>query len=239
MALLASVNESLCFQTTTFSQRGAGVVRHTDFYQKGSNGESLIKRRVFRNDFDPFEMQDFSQEERTNEENNGKDQPMLALLRYVADTSNWRIPPFRVDDPALLFYDVFLLLNLSLSISFHVVHRMSVDVIHVVPAISEGSLLCILWVLAGWFRGAFAYSAVDGNRDLTQEEGGPKAAGLLGLQTFIDTSSLRVCIALVQAISEHRRVGSIPGEDLMLLEITFGLALMSVWRLLHSTYTPR
>jgi len=159
------------------------------------------------------------------------------MLRYLSDISKRRIPPFRIDDSELLFYDIFLLLNLSLSVSFYVVHRMSFQ--YLLPALSEGSLLCILWVLAGWFRGAFTYTAVDGNRVPEVETAGPKAAGLLGFHTFINASCLRVSLSLVQAISQHRPVGGVAGEDLMLVEITFGLVLMTMWRWLHSSFTPR
>ena len=146
-------------------------------------------------------------------------------------------PPFQVEDTSLLFYDVFLLLNLSLSISFWAVHRMSVD--YIGSAVSEGSLFCLLWIAAGLVNGAFLYSAVDGHYRSGDERGGPKAAGLLGLQTFIGASNLRILVALVMAFGEHRKVGTLAGEQLIPLEIVFGLMLMSMWRALHSTYTPR
>jgi hypothetical protein len=148
-----------------------------------------------------------------------------------------KIPPLLVEDNPLLLYDILLILNLTASISFWVVHRMSFD--YIAPAISEGSLMCILWIISGLFNGAFLYSAVDGHYNPSDDRAGPKAAGMLGLHTFINTASLRVILALVTAIVEHRPVGAVPGEDLVPLEIAFGLVLMSLWRLLHSSFTPR
>lgn len=158
------------------------------------------------------------------------------FLSSLAGDDYKKPPPFQVEDTSLLFYDVFLILNLSLSISFWAVHRMAFD--YIGSAVSEGSLFCLLWIAAGLYNGAFLYSAVDGHYGSTDERGGPKAAGMLGLHTFISASSLRIIVALVMAILEHRKVG-VAGEQLIPLEITFGLLLMSSWRALHSSYTPR
>jgi hypothetical protein len=162
--------------------------------------------------------------------------PFLRFLTRDGDEYR-KPPPLQVEDTNLLFYDVFLLLNLSLSISFWVVHRMSFE--YVGSAVSEGSLLCLLWIAAGLWNGAFLYSAVDGHYDSADERAGPKAAGLLGLHTFIGASNLRILVALATAVLEHRKVGQVAGEQLIPLEIVFGLLLMSMWRALHSTYTPR
>jgi len=147
-------------------------------------------------------------------------------------------PPWQIEDSSLLLYDIFLILNLSVSISFWVVHRMSF--LNIVPAFSEGSLICILWIVAGLWNGAFLYSAVDGHYDMTKEEnegkGGPKSAALLGLSTFVTTASLRIIVALGMGVLEHRQVGLANGEELIPLEIAFGLMLMSAWRMLHSSY---
>lgn len=152
-------------------------------------------------------------------------------------SSSIKIPPFIVEDTSVLFYDVFLLINLSLSISFWVVHRMEFD--HIGNALSEGSLLSILWIISGLYRGAFLMSAVDGHYGSDSEKGGPKAAGMLGLSTFLTTANIRIVIALVMAHIEHRPVGSVDGEMLMPLEIVSGILLMSLWRALHSYHTPR
>lgn len=148
-----------------------------------------------------------------------------------------KLPPLLVEDNQLLLYDIILILNLTASISFWVIHRLSFD--YISPALSEGSLLCILWIICGLFNGAFLVSAVDGHYSPSDERAGPKAAGMLGLHTFINTASLRVVVALISAILEHRKVGAVPGEDLVPLEIAFGLVLLSMWRLLHSCFTPR
>lgn len=167
--------------------------------------------------------------------------PPLSSLSVTFD----KPPPMQIDDFSLLFYDIVLILNLSVSISFWVVHRLSF--IDILPAFSEGSLLCILWIIAGLWNGAFLYSAVDGHYDPRQQgngkneevKGGPTYAALLGLSTFVTTANLRVIIALVTAVVEHRKVGANYGEDLIPLEIACGLILMACWRMLHSSFTPR
>ena len=154
---------------------------------------------------------------------------------------SWGPPPPVVEDTNLLFYDVFLILNLSVSISFLVVHRLSLDYIY--TAVGEGSLLSILWVASGLWNGAFLLSARNGHHNPQAEgdgpKGGPGAAGLLGLSTFIGASNLRLAVALLQAVWYHRVVGAMEGEKLMPLEISFGLVLMSMWRAFHSYASPR
>jgi len=159
------------------------------------------------------------------------------FLEMIVFKEGYRIPPFHVEDSQLLMYDIFLILNLSVSISFLVIHRLSFD--YVSSALSEGSLMSILWIVSGLFNGGFLYSSVDGHHTPPDPRAGPKAAGLLGLHSFIMTANLRVIIALLLAIYEHRKVGTGMGEDLMPMEITFGIVLMSIWRLLHSVFTPR
>jgi len=160
--------------------------------------------------------------------------PIFQLLK---NEGGRKIPPLLVEDPPLLLYDVFLILNLTASISFWVVHRMSFE--YIGAAISEGSLLCILWIFCGLYNGAFLNSAVDGHYGALDERGGPLAAGRLGFNTFVNTCSLRVILALVMAIIQHRQVGVASGEDLILMEVSFGILLMSAWRFLHSTNIPR
>ena len=163
--------------------------------------------------------------------------PLSALWSMLTGTGGG--PPLQVDDTNVLLYDVFLLVNLSASISFWVVHRM--NFMYIAESLNEGALLCICWILAGLANGAFLYSAVDGHWDPSgkdADKGGPKAAGLLGLSTFVGTSSIRIIIALAVAVVQHRPVGS-GGEALIPLEILVGLILMSCWRALHSAYTPR
>ena len=150
-------------------------------------------------------------------------------------------PPIQVDDTNLLYYDVFLLVNLSASISFWVAHRMQYT--YIPMALNEGALLSISWIIAGLANGAFLYSAIDGHYDplgrgTDEGKGGPKSAGLLGLSTFISASSIRIVIALACAVYQHRPVGA-DGEELIPLEIVTGLALMSLWRASHSANTPR
>jgi len=162
---------------------------------------------------------------------------ILPIFQLFQSEGKRKIPPFLVEDTPLLFYDVLLILNLTASISFWVVHRMSFD--YIGAAVGEGSLMCILWIICGLYNGAFLSSAVDGHYGSLDERGGPVAAGRLGFNTFINTSSLRVLLALVTAVTENRKVGLAPGEDLILMEISFGILLMSAWRFLHSSNTPR
>ena len=149
------------------------------------------------------------------------------------------LPPMQIEDTSLLFYDVFLILNLSVSISFWVVHRMTFS--SLVPAFSEGSLLSILWVVSGLINGSFLYSATEGHYDVSKEEyrdkGGPNAAGMLGLFTYIGAANMRLFVALVMSLIEHRKFGITDGEELIPLELACGLVLMSIWRMLHSSYT--
>jgi hypothetical protein len=171
------------------------------------------------------------------EDDSDRDLPLSALWSMLTGTGGG--PPLQVDDNNLLLYDVFLLVNLSASISFWVVHRL--NFLFIAESLNEGALLCICWIVAGLANGAFLHSAVDGHWDPSgkdADKGGPKAAGLLGLSTFIGTSSIRIIIALAVAVAEHRPVGG-GGEALIPLEILVGLILMSSWRALHSAYTPR
>lgn len=180
--------------------------------------------------------------DRTTEDGGDRDDEngFNSLLRKIVPQFK-RPPPLQIEDTSVLFYDVFLIINLSLSISFWVVHRLSFS--DIVPAFSEGSLLCILWVIAGLWNGAFLYSAVDGHYDTSKIEnegkGGPLYAAILGLSTMVTTSSLRILVALATGMLEHREVGFYNGEELIPLEIAFGLLLMPVWRMLHSSYSMR
>jgi hypothetical protein len=139
-----------------------------------------------------------------------------------------------------LLYDVFLLVNLVVSISVWAVHRMH-PFAWLGVAFSEGSLLSLCWITAGLYTGAFLDSAVDahyGSGD-AEQRGGPRGAGLLGLHTFIMAVNLRLLFALCIALLQHRAVGTVGGELLMPLEIGFGLLLMTTWRAVHSYIMPR
>jgi hypothetical protein len=166
-----------------------------------------------------------------------------SLIQKVADSIKEydkafkRLPPFQVEDLNVLFYDTFLIINLSVSISFWVVHRM--DLAWIGTAFNEGCLMSLLWIAAGLYTGAFLNSAVDGHFGSSEERGGPRAAGLLACNTYINAVNLRLLFAFVVAVIQHRPVGSAAGEQLMPLEIGFGLMLMIFWRALHSSFVPR
>jgi len=181
------------------------------------------------------------QEQETRKEVKKDSSPLQSLVDGLPFVELFRgrekLPPMHVDDTSLLLYDVFLIVNLALSISFWVTHR--TDFAFLPYAFSEGCLLSIFWVLSGLYHGMFLYSAVDGHYGYDDERGGPKAAAALALNTYINAVNLRLVFAFVLAVLEHRPVGTAAGEELLPLEIGFGLILMSFWRALHSFITPR
>ena len=151
-----------------------------------------------------------------------------------------KIPPFQVEDFGVMLYDIFLIVNLSVSISFWVTHRL--DFTYVAYAFNEGCFFSILWIAAGLYHGSFLYSAMDGHYPLDDEKnrGGPSAAAALAFNTYINAINLRLVAALVGAWLQHRKVGEgSPMEELIPLEIGIGLVLMTMWRALHSQVTPR
>ena len=162
---------------------------------------------------------------------------LLSLQDKWSRSWTWKGPPFDVEDVGLLYYDIFLIINLVLSISFWVTHRMDITFLPV--ALSEGSLMSLLWIAAGLFNGAFLYSAIDGHYEATDVRGGPKAACILGFQTFLGAINLRLVVALIMACIQHQAIGSTSAEELVPLEIGFGLILMSVFRFVHSSVAPR
>ena len=102
--------------------------------------------------------------------NNNNKESLAALWKdlsrqfetMIPGVSKFKLPPLQIDDTNLLLYDVMLLLNLVVSISFWVVHRMQFE--FVALAFNEGCLLSILWILAGLYHGAFLDSAKDGHQ---------------------------------------------------------------------------
>jgi hypothetical protein len=151
-----------------------------------------------------------------------------------------KLPPLQVEDFGVMLYDIFLIVNLSVSISFWVTHRL--DLTYVAYAFNEGCFFSILWIAAGLYHGSFLYSAMDGHYPLDDEQnrGGPSAAAALAFNTYINAINLRLVAALVGAWIQHRKVGEgSPMEELIPLEIGCGLVLMTMWRALHSQVTPR
>lgn len=184
------------------------------------------------------------QEQKSSKDNTGNNKK-TSIWQSISDgfpfvelfRSRQKLPPMQVDDANLLLYDVFLIVNLTLSISFWVTYRMNFE--YLPYAFSEGCLLSIFWVLSGLYNGMFLYSAVDGHYGSADERGGPKGAAILALNTYVNAVNLRLLFALFVAIAEHRQVGVSPSEQLLPLEIGFGILLMSSWRALHSSITPR
>lgn len=209
------------------------------------------------------------------------------ILPRLLQQQQYRLPPFLVEDWNVLLYDLLLMINLVVSISFWVVHRM--DISYIGLAFNEGCLLSLLWIIAGLFNGSFLYTAIDGHQrpnhnnsknsimsmrittnnvnsnqgmnttDATKSDvdvrkndtqrpndnrnssahGGPIAAGLLALHTYINTMNLRLVYALIVAMLEHRSALSNASELLIPLEFGYGLVLMILWRTLHSSYVLR
>ncbi|CAB9530922.1 expressed unknown protein [Seminavis robusta] len=260
MVLSLSLSKSFSFQA-----HGA-----KSFYPLARSGSVIASgfrtrptiRQSSKSDYE--ESNDLPQEKQNEESSTS----FWKALSNQLDNQQTKRPPIQVDDANLLFYDVLLLINLSVSVSYWVVHRMQLD--HIALAFNEGSLLSILWIIAGLYNGIFLHSALEGhqplydgaansnnNDDSTEEEnaanskkwwesltqtdnlGGPAAAGLLALNTFINTLSLRLIVALVVAVVEHRPVFDDPLEQLIPLEATTGLVLMSTWRTIHSIYATR
>ena len=197
-------------------------------------------------------------------------------LLPLQQRQQYRLPPLFVEDWNVLYYDIFLIINLVVSISFWVVHRLDISYIGI--AFNEGCLLSLLWIVSGLFNGSFLYSAIDGhqlrssnnnnsilNMRITRNQvsgnnstlnatsatndigktklpsngGGPMAAGLLALHTYINTMNLRLVWALILAVLEHRSALSNASELLIPLEFGYGLVLMILWRTLHSSYVLR
>mmetsp|Transcript_40893 Transcript_40893/g.41587 ORF Transcript_40893/g.41587 Transcript_40893/m.41587 type:complete len:299 (-) Transcript_40893:170-1066(-) len=220
--------------------------------QAGHENNYILTLRFSKDDKD---------KDKNSSDNNGKRIEKVEKNKMFLDDRKIVLPsnPLEyLEDIQLLLYDVFLLMNLSVSISFWVVHRMKFD-IHLYTAFSEGSLLSLCWITAGLVNGAFLFSAVNGN--VSGDEGldssdnnqvqsklwlrffenrnGPTGAGLLALRTFVGCANLRLCCALASSVLEHRKFGAVGGEDLIPLELGFGIILMSAWRYTHSQYAMR
>jgi len=247
IGLIATIN------TYAFSSVGSNskyIRRISDNALRIRSSSTKLRMSDMPTDFDKQQQQEIDElslrELKIVEEDEPSSSPILPISNIPSTlwsmlTGNGGRPPIQVDDTNVLFYDVLLLMNLSVSISFGVTHRMNLS--YISSALDEGSLMCICWITAGLANGVFLYSAVDGHYDPLgrgedSDKGGPKAAGLLALSTFISASSIRILIALSFAVCQHRPVG-VGGEELIPLEIVVGLALMSLWRAVHSSYTPR
>jgi hypothetical protein len=163
----------------------------------------------------------------------------IPFIHLFTGPGRKKLPPVQVDDVNVMLYDVFLIVNLSLSISFWVTHRF--DSSFLPSAFNEGCLFSILWIVSGLYHGSFLYSAMDGHFPMDDQNGrgGPKDAAALAFNTYVNTINLRLIVALVGAWLQHRKVGFDAMEELIPLEIGCGLVLMTIWRALHSSVTPR
>ena len=142
--------------TTLYSQHISGF---SPTYSGRINKIRARNTKLFvGSSFDPDDQQhnnlqiineDENQEDAPSAINNPS--PLLSMLTGGG-------PPIQVDDTNLLYYDVFLLVNLSASISFWVAHRMQYT--YIPMALNEGALLSISWIIAGLANGAFLYSAI-------------------------------------------------------------------------------
>lgn len=210
-----------------------------------SNGASAI---CSKNHLDlehtlmPSEVQASKSDENVTKNRKERDDNVMtssivdSLLKQISKPT--KRPPVRVDDSNILLYDVILLINLAVTISFWVTHRMNFN--YIGEAFSEGCLMSMLWIGSGLYTGAFLYSAIDGHHGSDDIiDGGPKGAGLLAAHTFTNAVNMRLVFALLVSMAEHRPVGLSVGEEIMPIEIGFGYMLMVLWRVLHSSYVTR
>lgn len=167
----------------------------------------------------------------------GADQKLSAFekLKSEFSVSFQRIRNFDVEDTQVLFYDVFLLLNLSVSVSFWVIHRGD-PFPYIANSLSEGALLSILWISAGLANGMFLYEGYESKTNGNYE---PKSVGMQALNSFVSVCNMRIILALIKAVLGHRHVGDIDEELLVPLELGGGIVMMSFWRMLYSTYVTR
>jgi hypothetical protein len=147
-------------------------------------------------------------------------------------------PPIQVEDINVLLFDTILIINLAVAISYFVIQRMNLGFVGL--AFNEGCLMSLFWITSGLYTGAFLYSAVDGHYGSSNtDQGGPKGAGILAAHTYVNAINMRLLFALIASVCEHRPVGSVLGEQIMLLEIGFGLLLLVLWRMLYSNLAGR
>jgi hypothetical protein len=235
---LAAVPSRDPFRTSSRQRTAATVAAPVRLDMSSRSDESTTIVEASSEDSQQQQPQQQPQDEEESNDN-GMLQEMSRRFEQLKLENPYKAkrPPVQVDDTSVLFYDVFLILNLVVSISFWVTHRM--DINYIAPALSEACLVSILWIASGLYTGAFLFSAVDGHYGSSDERGGPKAAGLLGFHTFLNAVNLRLLVALLMAVAQHRAVGTGMGEDLLPLEIGFGFMLMTGWRTLHSSNVPR
>uniref|UniRef100_A0A7S4AFM9 Uncharacterized protein n=1 Tax=Pseudo-nitzschia australis TaxID=44445 RepID=A0A7S4AFM9_9STRA len=258
-----SVRQSLhsCSRGERYYHRGVGRNRCYDTHMNIINiGVALASRPSSddgdRDDFEPptnaDEVREGNNHLRSLSEKNINDDSVdtpsifqrmfdeIPFVHLFFTKGREKLPPVQIDDFGVMLYDVFLIVNLSTSISFWVTHRM--DFSFIPYAFNEGCLFSILWIASGLYHGIFLYSAMDGHFPLDDEQGrgGPRAAAALAFNTYINAINLRLVSALIGAWIQHRKVGEgSPMEELIPLEIGCGLVLMTLWRATHSQVTPR
>jgi hypothetical protein len=172
-------------------------------------------------------------------------------------------PADRIQDVQLLLFDVFLILNLTLSASFWVVYRLDVAKTMTV-ALNEGCVFAFCWIVAGVFNDAFRSeeSSIDvstaslprkGDEGLTQNPYLTTA-----INTFLTASVLRLVLALFalaasSASSEAATLfdaspkltssflGVHDSQSAKLIPLEFGLGaiLMTTWRMIHAQFKVR
>ena len=238
IACLCNHQAAVAFQPASTNQRGVKqMTTHRHFahqlnYRNDSQDDNLIETNMELEEADPSNVNGDTKPSIPKE-----DLQVNLLDIFLPKDGFQKLPPLRFEDMNLLFYDVFLLINLSLSISFWVTHRMNFA--YLPSALNEGCIFSVFWIISGLYNGAFLMSAVDGHYGSTDERSGPKAAAALGLNTYVNAINLRLLFALLSAVLHHRQVGGDPIEEIIPLEIGCGIFLMTMWRGLHSYVTPR
>jgi len=262
-SVMPSRRQLLDYRTSEERSVHCGRRRNSSYHTDGKNTDNVIILAT-RSSSDDEEREDFesstntdgvievntslrSSPEKNNDDNAGNPPSMfrrmfdeIPFVHLFYTEGRKKLPPVQIDDFGVMLYDVFLIVNLSTSISFWVTHRM--DFSFITYAFNEGCLFSLLWIASGLYHGSFLYSAMDGHFPLDDEQGrgGPRAAAALAFNTYINAVNLRLVSALIGAWLEHRKVGEgSPMEELIPLEIGCGLVLMTFWRALHSQVTPR
>ncbi|GMI18391.1 hypothetical protein TrLO_g15661 [Triparma laevis f. longispina] len=121
----------------------------------------------------------------------------------------------------LLLFDTFLLLNLSLSLSFHVTHTFNLlNFTNFPSALNSASLLSISWILACIYN---EFYHPPNAKDLDN-------VGRRTCNTWVSFTTLILIEALGEAVFKGEAVGSL----FLCQELGFTLILMNIWRYLYA-----
>ena len=141
------ISEFVCIGliATTNTYAFSLVGSNSKYIRRISDNTARIRRisstKLYMSDIPSDDQQKL--EEEFTQLKTEEDEPTIPSLTTIPSTlwsmltGNGGRPPIQVDDTNVLFYDVLLLLNLSVSISFGVTHRMNLS--YISSALDEGS----------------------------------------------------------------------------------------------------